>query len=431
MRQRATFFAGIVLLILVSAGILYNLYSFLGNYAPVAMWSLSSTIQSSLGMNSNHLPFNNTSSTSRRIAVVMAIHQDTPLYRASIENHRSYCQLHGYHFMTQSKDFLPEAPFPQPRGNEYQKVAVLMQAMLIGLDESQFDWIFWTDMDTFVVNPSIPLESLLPPSDSSEKDTSFFLGNRDANGFNAGSFFIKVDPWSVQLLAMALAEPYLQYQSGAVAHPENSTIMLNDQASLGRIFQNHTMFGSHFHEIPARWANLYPPRDLDGKLDTSPPRLIPTKVENWVHAMEDAASSAPLTRARRAPTSPSYPPPLNQKTISHLKSLLDLPSDFLPTEFEGALQIHLVNYRKYQFYYNSLLVINAKFMQVGLAALVVNFHERLASAENADVIALWKSERDSSVWGLKYLQPTDLDERRSRWYRDTKAGVEGMKWLGR
>lgn len=141
MRQRITFFAGIVLLILVTAGLLYHLYGFLSNNAAVSMWKLSSHIQYGFQMDSHHIPFNRTSSESKRIAVVMAIHQDTPLYRASIENHRRYCQMHGYRFMTQSTNLLPEAPFPQLKGNEYQKMAVLMQAVIIGLDSNKYDWI--------------------------------------------------------------------------------------------------------------------------------------------------------------------------------------------------------------------------------------------------------------------------------------------------
>lgn len=90
-------------------------------------------------------PLNDTfaSPTRKRIAVVMAIHSNDPLYQASILSHQRYCQMHGYRFMTQSQYMLPEEPFPHPRGHEYQKMAVLMHTLLIGLDSGDFDWILY------------------------------------------------------------------------------------------------------------------------------------------------------------------------------------------------------------------------------------------------------------------------------------------------
>lgn len=93
----------------------------------------------------DHPPLENiyASPSPKRIAVVMSVHQQTPLFQASYIGHQEYCQIHGYRFMTQSKYLLPEEPFPHPvhRGHEYQKMAVLMQALMIGLDTREFDWI--------------------------------------------------------------------------------------------------------------------------------------------------------------------------------------------------------------------------------------------------------------------------------------------------
>ncbi|KAF9527361.1 hypothetical protein CPB83DRAFT_856424 [Crepidotus variabilis] len=375
-----------------------------------------------------------TSPSLKRIAVVMSVHSNDPLFRASFEGHRRYCQLHGYRFMTQSKEMLPEEPFPHPRGHEYQKMAVLMQALLIGLDTKEYDWILWTDLDTYITDPSIPLESFLPPPTASPNDTQpYFIGNRDFNGFNAGVLFIKVIPWSVQLIAMVIADPYFLYNSGALDDSHEHKPATNDQASLGRIFQATPLFGQHFQEIPASWMNTYAPFELDGTLNTTIPHLLPPKVEEWIQEMDECVSAREeaLRERRRWPRRPTFklpnpPPRLDDDTLEQLRGLRDLPSTFIPNEFKDTLQVHLVDKRKLQFDYLALVSINAQMMQIAMGALVTHFHERLLTS---DSVSVWEQEKRDSIAGLRYIQNPGLLERRDKWYREKKIGIEGMSWL--
>ncbi|KAF9535130.1 hypothetical protein CPB83DRAFT_232053 [Crepidotus variabilis] len=383
-----------------------------------------------------HPPLNDTysSPTLNRIAVVMSVHSDEPLYRASFESHQRYCQLHGYRFMTQSKNMLPEEPFPHPRGHEYQKMAVLMQALMVGLDTDDFDWILWTDLDTYVIDPSVPLESFLPPPyDSTTGPEPYFLGNRDWNGFNAGALFIKVIPWSVQLIAMVIADPYILYTTGALDDSRDHKPATNDQASLSRIFQTNSLFGKHFQEIPSNWMNTYPPSELDGKLNTTIPHLLPSKVEEWVKAMDDHTATRQLESKRRWQRPRwmhrSAPPsPLDNDTLEQLKQLRDLPSTFIPSQFKDILQIHLVDGRKWSFDYLSLVSINAQMMQVATGALVYHYHENLPLGGEGAAVR-WEEEKRRTLVGLKHIQNPGLFERRDKWYRERKVGVEGMTWL--
>lgn len=59
-----------------------------------------------------------------------------------------------------------------------------------------------------LINPSIPLRIFLPPAVTSADPTippPNFIGNKDHNGLNTGTFFLRVHPWSVHFLAQTLA----------------------------------------------------------------------------------------------------------------------------------------------------------------------------------------------------------------------------------
>ena len=82
----------------------------------------------------------------------------------------------------------------------------------------------WVDADLILVNPSIPLEIFLPPSDM---DDVHFLGGRDQNCLNTGTFFLRVSAWSVHMLTKALALP--------LTHPEIDLGNSMDQVAMAKI----------------------------------------------------------------------------------------------------------------------------------------------------------------------------------------------------
>jgi hypothetical protein len=81
----------------------------------------------------------------------------------------------------------------------------------------------WQDGDSWISNPSILLESYLPPDTLGDEETApYFLATQDENGvsfnrlgfgseltaslqFNDGTFFLKVNYWSYSFLAQAFA----------------------------------------------------------------------------------------------------------------------------------------------------------------------------------------------------------------------------------
>lgn len=61
----------------------------------------------------------------------------------------------------------------------------------------------WFDLDVLVTNPNIPLETFLPPVEGFEHINMIIT--EDAYMLNSGTFFVRVNSWSIQFLADVLA----------------------------------------------------------------------------------------------------------------------------------------------------------------------------------------------------------------------------------
>lgn len=68
----------------------------------------------------------------------------------------------------------------------------------------------WYDADTLILNPNIPWETFLPPTDNDVFSDIKILATKDDSGFNAGMFFCRVDEWVIDTLTDAYAMPRLQ-----------------------------------------------------------------------------------------------------------------------------------------------------------------------------------------------------------------------------
>jgi galactosyl transferase GMA12/MNN10 family len=95
------------------------------------------------------------------------------------------------------------------------------------------------------MNPNLPLETFLPPSDV--LDVHKVL-TKDWNGMNNGVFPIRVHPWSVELLSAAIAYP-----------PMNLDVELfwPDQSALSNILETNNYFAKSVVYYPLRWFNAY------------------------------------------------------------------------------------------------------------------------------------------------------------------------------
>jgi hypothetical protein len=95
------------------------------------------------------------------------------------------------------------------------------------------------------MNPNLPLETFLPPSDI--LDVHMIL-TKDWNGMNNGVFPIRVHPWSVELLSAAIAYP--------VMNPDVE-LFWPDQSALSNILEGNDYFAKSVVYCPLRWFNAY------------------------------------------------------------------------------------------------------------------------------------------------------------------------------
>lgn len=101
--------------------------------------------------------------------------------RLSDANKAAYCAKHGYTCVSGNDLVDPSRP------------AAWSKLLAIKHFLPDFDWVFYMDSDTFVMNASVGLEAFL--------DRRYdFIATNDGNGFNSGVMLVRNTAWSLQWL---------------------------------------------------------------------------------------------------------------------------------------------------------------------------------------------------------------------------------------
>ena len=114
------------------------------------------------------------------------------MYSTAFESWKRYALLNGYAFVVYraSKDDWKAAGDPH-----FSKIAGIMRALQMG-----YEWVLFTDLDTFVLDPNRLIESFI---DASPKDTSLIL--QDEVALCSCVLLWKNTPWSAKFLARWMA----------------------------------------------------------------------------------------------------------------------------------------------------------------------------------------------------------------------------------
>lgn len=99
----------------------------------------------------------------------------------SFPNKQRYCDAHGYDFYSFT-DKLSSRPA------SWIKILYIQQVLI------NYDWVFWSDADSYVIDGSRKLEEFLD-------DSKDLIVCEDDVGINFGAFMIKNSKWSKWLLA--------------------------------------------------------------------------------------------------------------------------------------------------------------------------------------------------------------------------------------
>jgi hypothetical protein len=107
-------------------------------------------------------------------------------------NRALYCANNNY-----SLKFIDSADLPPPGIDiNWIKISELLK-VLKNESYSHFEWIFYTDLDIYIMNATIKLESILKKFASN--DSIDFLIAEDGNGLNFGSFIARKSDFTIKL----------------------------------------------------------------------------------------------------------------------------------------------------------------------------------------------------------------------------------------
>ncbi len=174
-----------------------------------------------------------------KIAVITASigTEYSEIVRDCIENKREYCARHGYDFIcgTQSRDL--------SRPLAWSKIKLIQDYL------GQYDWIFWSDADSFIMNLSVPLEAFID-------NRAMMVVACDWNGMNTGQFLLQNCTESFELL-------HGSYQlTQFIYHP------WWEQAAIRQYLFDHRDLLNFVKIVPQRWINSYPQEIAGDNLDS-------------------------------------------------------------------------------------------------------------------------------------------------------------------
>ncbi|KAK3725352.1 hypothetical protein LTR37_000322 [Vermiconidia calcicola] len=177
----------------------------------------------------------------RRITKVTSLFgQENELYEAAIRSHEEHNDMHGYDTQVLREKIVD---------NYWSKPTYLLSLLVTEMAkpvEERTEWLMWFGPDVILLNPQIPLEIFLPPSDFIN---THFLGTHDQEGINCGVFFLRVHEWSVRMMIEVLT--VLKSHIDVKENPESQvqkalqTVITSDQ------------FRGHVNYQPRTWYNAY------------------------------------------------------------------------------------------------------------------------------------------------------------------------------
>ena len=187
--------------------------------------------------------------------VTILFHRKDPTFVRAIQTHEAHNRRYGYPLL------LLRHPILEGIWNKPAYILAVLLEELRKPEGQRLRWLLcvlnpnsqapsitdvgsWVDADTVVMNPKIPLDVFLPPEQFSH---FHLLVTADPRGLNNGVFFIKVHPWSIELLSAII--------SYTLFRPETE-LEYRDQSALAEILKEK-QFKNNYLLLPQRWFNAY------------------------------------------------------------------------------------------------------------------------------------------------------------------------------
>lgn len=135
------------------------------------------------------------------------------LLQPLIDVRAAYCKRHGYVLLDAN------GLIDRTRPAAWSKLLAFESYFKSG----QYDYLFYLDMDTLIMNPSIKLETLISAAradvGSAGGDPPDMIISEDMNGLNTGSFIMRNSEWSLWFLRTAWEQEQLVGPTAADGTP--------------------------------------------------------------------------------------------------------------------------------------------------------------------------------------------------------------------
>lgn len=202
----------------------------------------------SVGADSKTLESENAGAKIGKISMLYG--DPNPTYERALRSHQDHAKVHHYPLFVLRQKLL---------GRLWSKPAYIMSVILQELEKpnpkDRLQWLFWFDADTYLLNQKISLETFLPPKDF--QHINFMCGN-DHNGLNDGSFFMRVNEWTLHLMAASISLEALE---------PDVDLKYSEQSAIEHLVKHESIYVNHTAIVPQRWYNAFMgPREWDGRI---------------------------------------------------------------------------------------------------------------------------------------------------------------------
>ncbi|KAF2220365.1 hypothetical protein BDZ85DRAFT_204661 [Elsinoe ampelina] len=175
-----------------------------------------------------------------KVSLITGKYQENEIVLRNHELHRRHDERFGY------KHFVLTQPVI---GGFWDRTVYMLSLITLELakpENERLQWMMWYDADVTLMNPNTPLEAFLPPQD--QWSHIHMLVTNDDNGLNNGVFFLRVHPWSIQLLKTVI---------GIEMYEGDVDLEYSEQTAL-ELWILSDSFREHVMHVPQRWFNAKP-----------------------------------------------------------------------------------------------------------------------------------------------------------------------------
>jgi hypothetical protein len=110
-------------------------------------------------------------------------------------NTKSYCDAKAYQF------FHKRIEYPKDRHPAWYRIPFILDIF----EKEDVDWVFWSDIDSLIMNHSIRIEDFIKGDKDliiASQGCGEYCGEQCRHVLNTGQFFIKNTEWSIELLKL-------------------------------------------------------------------------------------------------------------------------------------------------------------------------------------------------------------------------------------